>query len=118
MSYRLSIDTGGTFTDVAMVNETNGEMKITKLPSTPENPSEAILKGINIILEENNLNNNHITQFIHGTTVATNALLEKKGTKMALITTKGFKDVLELGRQARPHLYDFKARKPEELVPR
>lgn len=118
MSYRIGIDTGGTFTDVSLVEEKTGNSYITKVPSTPDNPSLAVINGMKQIVEETNIDYNDISFFIHGTTVATNALLEQKGAKTALLTTKGFKDVLQIGRQTRPKLYDFKARKSNPLVPR
>lgn len=119
MGYRLGIDTGGTFTDVALINEETGNLFASKVPSTPHNPSEAIINGLEKIMRENNIKeNDNIKVFIHGTTVATNSLLERKGAKTALITTKGFKDVLEIGRQTRPKLYDFKARRIKPLIDR
>lgn len=118
MNYRVGVDTGGTFTDVSLLNENTGEMSITKVPSTPHNPSLAVLNGVKQIVEESRIDYEQISFFIHGSTVATNALLEEKGSKTALITTKGFKDVLQIGRQTRPKLYDFRARKSEPLVPR
>ncbi|MFC4660728.1 hydantoinase/oxoprolinase family protein [Oceanobacillus aidingensis] len=118
MSYHLGVDTGGTFTDIALINESNGEILITKVPSTPNNPSEAVINGLIEITEKTDISTENISFFIHGSTVATNALLEQKGAKTALITTEGFRDVFEIGRQARPKLYDFNARKPAPLVPR
>lgn len=118
MNYRIGVDTGGTFTDVSLMNENTGEMVITKVPSTPSNPSLAVINGVKQIVEENDIDFEQISFFIHGSTVATNALLEGKGSRTALITTKGFKDVLQIGRQTRPKLYDFRARKAEPLVAR
>ncbi|MGM0900446.1 MAG: hydantoinase/oxoprolinase family protein [Bacillota bacterium] len=118
MNYRIGVDTGGTFTDVSLMNENNGEMFITKVPSTPSNPSLAVINGVKQIVEETGIDFEQISFFIHGSTVATNALLEGKGSKTALITTKGFKDVLQIGRQTRPKLYDFRARRAEPLVAR
>jgi N-methylhydantoinase A len=118
MNYRIGVDTGGTFTDVSLIDEGTGEMHIMKVPSTPQNPSLAVLNGVKQIIKETNIDFNQISFFIHGSTVATNALLEQKGAKTGLITTKGFKDVLQIGRQTRPKLYDFRARKSEPLVPR
>ncbi|WP_010531854.1 hydantoinase/oxoprolinase family protein [Lentibacillus jeotgali] len=118
MKYRLGVDTGGTFTDIALLNEETGEISVSKVPSTPDNPSQAVLKGSNQLLKSEGKSAEDISFFIHGTTVATNTLLERKGAKTALITTEGFKDVLEIGRQARPDLYDFRARKSEVLIPR
>ncbi|MFA1820129.1 hydantoinase/oxoprolinase family protein [Virgibacillus oceani] len=118
MGYRLGIDTGGTFTDIALLDEKSGSFFVDKVPSTPHNPSEAVINGIHRILKKRGIDEKDIAYFIHGSTVATNALLEKKGAKTALITTKGFQDVLEIGRQSRPKLYDIRARNPEPLVSR
>lgn len=116
--YRIGIDTGGTFTDVSLIEENTGKSYITKVPSTPDNPSLAVLNGIKQITAEIGIENEEISFFIHGTTVATNAMLEQKGAKTALLTTKGFKDVLQIGRQTRPKLYDFQARNTKPLVDR
>lgn len=118
MSYRLAIDTGGTFTDVALIHERTGKVHVTKVPSTPHNPSEAVIQGVHEITKNTNVDSEDISFFIHGSTVATNALLERKGANTALLTTQGFRDILEIGRQARPKLYDFKARNSPPLVPR
>lgn len=118
MRYRIGADTGGTFTDVSLVEESTGKSFITKVPSNPDNPSLAVINGVKQIVKETGINFQDISFFIHGTTVGTNALLEQKGAKTALLTTKGFKDVLQIGRQTRPKLYDARARKSEPLVPR
>ncbi|OLS40073.1 hydantoinase/oxoprolinase family protein [Bacillus sp. MRMR6] len=118
MNYRIGVDTGGTFTDVSLMNEQTGEMFITKVPSTPTNPSLAVINAVKQIVTETGIDFEQISFFIHGSTVATNALLEGKGSRTALITTKGFKDVLQIGRQTRPKLYDFRARRSDPLVPR
>src|SRR5699024_3028063 len=89
-----------------------------KVPSTPEDPSKAIVDGWEKIIQHVGIETSDISFFIHGTTVATNTLLEHKGASTALITTKGFKDVIQIGRQARPELYDLRARKPKPLVSR
>ncbi len=116
--YRIGVDTGGTFTDVSLIEESTGKSYVTKVPSTPSKPSSAVLNGVEQIVNELGIDTKDLSFFIHGTTVATNALLELKGAKTALLTTKGFKDVLQIGRQTRPKLYEFKARKSEPLVPR
>lgn len=116
--YRIGIDTGGTFTDVALIHEQAGTLAITKVPSTPDNPARAVMDGVAAILAREKIHARDIQLFLHGTTVATNVLLEKKGAKTALITTEGFRDVLEIGRQTRPKLYDFRAQRPQPLVPR
>lgn len=106
----VGVDTGGTFTD--FVYWDSREWKVLKIPSTPDNPAKAVLKGLDIIREGRKLD------IVHGSTVATNALLERKGAKTALITNKGFEDILEIGRQNRENLYDLHYKKPEPLVPR
>lgn len=116
--YRIGVDTGGTFTDVFLIEEQTGKSHVTKVPSTPSNPSIAVLNGVKQLLNELGIDSKELSFFIHGTTVATNAMLELKGAKTALLTTKGFKDVLQIGRQTRPKLYEFRARKSEPLVPR
>src|SRR5699024_3575219 len=116
--YRIGIDTGGTFTDVSLIEENTGKSYITKVPSTPDNPSLAVLNGIKQITAEIGIKNEEISFFIHGTTVATNTMIEQKGAKTALLTTKGFTDVLQIVRQTRPKLYDFQARNTKPLVDR
>lgn len=105
----IGIDTGGTFTDFVVL--TGIGLRIHKEPSTPRDPSRAILAGLaHLALGET-------TAIVHGSTVATNALLERKGARVALITTAGFEDVLEIGRQARRAIYDLRVTKPSPLVP-
>jgi N-methylhydantoinase A len=115
---RIGIDTGGTFTDFLAVS---GEQRLAfKIPSTPRAPAEAILQGIHRILNEfgGAEGIRHPIEIAHGTTVATNAMLERKGARTALITTEGFADVIEIGRQARPDLYNLGVERPTPLVPR
>jgi N-methylhydantoinase A len=118
MSYRLGIDSGGTFTDVVLFDGESGQLRITKTLSTPENPSIGVFNGIQKIMQNEKVTADEIASLIHGTTVATNALLEYKGTQTALILTKGFKDILSIVRQDRPKLYDYFERRPDPLVPR
>jgi len=108
---RIGIDIGGTFTDFVIFDSKTHTASTFKLLSTPENPAEAMLEGLNRI------SNGKGRQIIHGSTVATNALLEGKGARTALITTKGFRDILQIGRQNRPQLYDLLADPPSPLVP-
>ena len=116
--YRLAIDTGGTFTDICLLDEKNGEAYRCKVPSTPDDPSIAFAAGIKNILTKYGVKSDAVSYLGHGTTVGTNSVLEGKGVKTGLVTTKGFRDLLELGRQKRPHLYDLQADKPKCLVPR
>lgn len=117
-TWRAAVDTGGTFTDVCMLNETTGEFFITKVPSTPDNPSRAIIQSLKMVAEMGKAALSGLSLLLHGTTVATNALLERGGAKTALIVTRGFKDILYIGRQNRPHLYDFRSVKPAPVIPR
>ena len=116
-TYRLGVDIGGTFTDIVLL-ETDGTIHTKKVLSTPDDYSAAIETGVAELLEESGISVGDITEFSHGTTVATNALIERKGVKVALVTTEGFRDILELGRIRTPTLYDLDFRKPEPLVPR
>ncbi len=109
----IGVDTGGTFTDLLLWD--GRRLRAYKVPSTPRDFSEGVLRGIREILGENGADSFDVT---HSATVATNALLERKGARTALITTRGFRDVLEIGRQARPSLYDLLADRPTPLVPR
>jgi len=105
----VGIDTGGTFTDFILFD--GHSIRTHKTLSTPEDPSKAVLAGLR---ELGALG----AQIVHGSTVATNAFLERKGAPVALVTTKGFEDLLEIGRQARGSLYDLFWERPEPLVPR
>ncbi len=118
MPYRLGIDTGGTFTDLALIDGATGEAVLFKLSSTPGDPSEAIIQGIQEILGKDGIRTENVAYLGHGTTVATNAVIERKFARTGLITTEGFKDVLELARQRRPDLYDLDKEKPRPIVPR
>ena len=110
---RLGVDVGGTFTDVVTVDDV-GRVAITKVPSTPRDQSEGVLAG----WEALGADAAQVAVFAHGTTVATNALLERRGGRTALVTTEGFRDVIEIGRQNRASLYDLARHRPEPLVPR
>ena len=118
MGYRLGIDVGGTFTDLVLYDEGSGALVVEKVPSVPADPSEGIVQGIARLLKRAAVAPAAVSHVAHGTTVATNALLERKGARTALITTRGFRDLLEIARQKRPSLYDLHARKPVPLVPR
>jgi N-methylhydantoinase A len=118
MRARLGVDVGGTFTDVALWDEAWGRLTALKLPSVPADPAEGILAGIRAILERDGVRPEALGFVAHGTTVATNALLEGKGARTALVTTRGFRDLLEIARQKRPDLYDLQADTPPPLVPR
>jgi N-methylhydantoinase A len=112
---RVGVDTGGTFTDFVFAR--GRRVEIFKLASTPADPSLAITEGLRRVAEETGARLSEI-EVVHGTTVGTNALLTRGGARVALVTTEGFEDVIEIGRQARPRLYELDAVKPPALVPR
>lgn len=113
----VGIDVGGTFTDISIMEQDGGELLNFKVPSTPGDPSEAIETGLRRAAALG-VEGAGIAHLGHGTTVATNMVIERRGSRVALLTTRGFRDILEIGRQERPHLYDTNVRKPVPLVPR
>jgi N-methylhydantoinase A len=118
MSWRVGVDSGGTFTDVCLFEETSGQVAVWKVPSTPDDPSRAIARGVEEGMGQAGRPPAEVSYFGHGTTVATNALIQHRGVPTGLITTDGFRDLLEIGRQKRPDLYDLQADKPPVLVAR
>ena len=110
----IGVDTGGTFTDIVM--RIDGDLFTHKVLSTPQNPALAVIQGVSEILRRHDTDTERLG-IVHGSTVATNALLERRGARIALVTTKNFEDILEIGRQARPNLYDFFVERPASLVP-
>lgn len=118
MSWVVGVDVGGTFTDFCLFNRTTREVLTHKTPSTPDNPSRAILEGLSAVRQRYDLKAGEIDRFAHGTTVATNALIERSGGRVAMITTAGFRDLIEIGRQVRPRIYDLKKDAPPPLVDR
>jgi N-methylhydantoinase A len=112
-SFRIGVDTGGTFTD--FVYAAGGGIRVFKVASTPDDPSRAITQGLRRIIEEHSARLAEV-EVVHGTTVGTNALLQRRGARVALVTTSGFEDVIEIGRQARPELYNLNAIKLPPLV--
>lgn len=117
MRYMLGVDVGGTFTDLTLVDVAGQQVIIDKVPSTPDDPSRAIMTGIKQILARAGVPYDAVDYLAHGTTVATNALIERKGAPTGLLITEGFRDLLEIGRQVRPSLYDLFMEKPEPVVP-
>lgn len=118
MVWRIGVDSGGTFTDVCLFEDETGALDIWKVPSTPDDPSRGIAGGVEEGLAQVGGTAAEVGFLGHGTTVATNALIEHKGVLTGLIVTDGFRDLLEIGRQKRPSLYDLHADKPEILVTR
>ena len=117
-SIRLGVDIGGTFTDFALVDDASGKVSVNKCLTTPDDPSEAIMKGLKALLEREGLQPSRVDIIVQGTTLATNALIERKGAKTGLITTEGFRDILEMRRETRYDLYDLFIEMPEPVVPR
>ena len=116
---RLGVDSGGTFTDACAVDEDTGRIFVWKVSSTPDDPSVAISEGAREAVERfPEKGKGDVSYFGHGTTIATNSLIQRLGARTALITTEGFRDLLEIGRQRRPSLYDLQCEKPVPLVPR
>ncbi|WP_031203287.1 hydantoinase/oxoprolinase family protein [Mesorhizobium sp. LSJC269B00] len=115
---RVGIDVGGTFTDFVLIDTKSGEAMYFKEPSTPHDPSEAIETGLASALAKYELNPEEIEFVGHGTTVGTNMVIELRGAKTGLITTKGFRDILEIGRQMRPDVYNYRVIKPIPLARR
>ena len=101
-TYRLGVDVGGTFTDLLLINESSGETFSAKVPSTPADSSIGVLNGIAKICEQNGIAPEHITHVMHGTTVATNTVLEGKGARVGLVTTAGYRNVLQIARSFVP----------------
>jgi N-methylhydantoinase A len=116
--YKLGIDVGGTFTDGVLLDTETGAVVNIKVPSTPKDPSIGFLNNLDGIFKDSRIDPSNIWFLVHGTTVATNAIIEGKTSKTALITTKGFRDILEIAFQIRPKLYDLFVEKPTPLVPR
>jgi N-methylhydantoinase A len=114
----IGVDVGGTFTDLALWDDARGALAVFKLPSVSHDPAQGILDGLQTLVAREAVAPADLTSVAHGTTVATNALLEGKGARTGLVTTRGFRDLLEIARQKRPHLYDLQADKPPSLVPR
>ena len=118
MTVRIGVDTGGTFTDVVLYDDTTGEIHTTKTPSTPPEFDRGVLTGIDKILDETGVDPAAVDFLSHGTTVGTNAVLEGDIPPLGLVTNEGLEDVLEIGDQTRPELYDLQQEKPPALVPR
>src|ERR1700683_4200482 len=116
---RIGIDTGGTFTDIVCVDDASGAMRVTKVSSTPQNPAIALVRGVRAILSESGAGVGDLAVLAHGTTVATNALLQGEIEGLGLIVTEGFRHILEIARQAVPEGYgnSYFWVKPERIVP-
>ena len=111
MEQIVGVDVGGTFTDLILIDEPSGGVRISKVPSTPENQAYGVMEA----LKAASVDLPALKILIHGTTVTTNALLERKGEPTLLVVTRGFRDVLRIGNQNRPHIFDLRIDKPELL---
>jgi N-methylhydantoinase A len=118
MAWRIGVDSGGTFTDICLFDDETGDVAVWKVASTPDDPSRGIAAGVAQGIDRVGAVAAAVGYFGHGTTVATNALIQHKGARSGLITTDGFRDLLEIGRQKRPDLYDIHVDKPVVLVSR
>jgi N-methylhydantoinase A len=118
MAWRIGVDIGGTFTDVALIEEASGRIGVAKVPTTPRNPAQGVLAALEAAMQRHGVAAAEVGLLSHATTVVTNAILEEKGARAALITTRGFRDVLELRRSARSDLYDLFQDAPATLIPR
>jgi len=118
MAWRVGVDVGGTFTDLAAVDDASGAVRLEKVPTTPADQSIGVAVGLTALLARHGVPPAAVTYLGHGTTVCINAVLERKGARTGLVTTQGMRDLLELRRQIRDDLYDLQADKPEPLVPR
>lgn len=114
---RIGVDIGGTFTDLVLLDD-RGRTLFTKVASTPAQPEQAVLTGLRQIIEEAGVGTADVIEVLHGTTVGSNALLQRIGARCGLITTRGFRDVLEIGRVRTPTMFDLSWEKPEPLIPR
>jgi N-methylhydantoinase A len=113
---RIGIDVGGSFTDCVLLDEGSGAVEVIKVPSTPREPQNGFVQGLRELLSVHQANARMVSALVHGTTVGTNAVIERRGARTALITTRGFRDVLAIGTQQRPHLYDLRQQRPPELI--
>ena len=118
MAWTIGVDVGGTFTDFFAFEDRTGVICLSKTSSTPGNPAEAVITGLKQLITDADICVSSLSRVSHGTTVGTNALIQRKGGKVALVTTRGFRDLLEIGRQTRPHMFSLTMDNPPALVPR
>jgi N-methylhydantoinase A len=114
----IGVDVGGTFTDFFAFDDATGRVVLHKVSSTPANPARAIIDGLGDLSRRHGVDLAALTRLSHGTTIATNALIQRRGGKVALVVTEGFRDLIEIGRQIRPRVFDLQADHPAPLVPR
>src|SRR5436305_15260573 len=107
MPWMIGVDVGGTFTDFFAFDDATDRIVLHKVPSTPGNPAQAVISGLRELSLRHGIELGAITRLSHGTTVATNALIQRRGGRGALIVTEGFRDLIEIGRQVRPHVFSL-----------
>ena len=117
-SHRLGVDIGGTFTDFALYEEAGGAMAIHKQLTTPDDPSRAVLEGTAALLSQNGLDLGAVSEIVHGTTLVTNAVIERKGAVTGMLTTRGFRDILDMRQEKRYDVFDLRLVFPDAIVPR
>jgi N-methylhydantoinase A len=118
MAWMIGVDVGGTFTDFFAFDDTADRIVLHKVASTPANPAHAVIAGLSELGARHGIDLGEVTRLSHGTTVATNALIQRRGGKVALVVTEGFRDLIEIGRQIRPHVFSLQEDYPAPLVPR
>jgi N-methylhydantoinase A len=118
MGLRLGIDVGGTFTDFALLDPASGDLAIHKTLTTPDDPSRAVLAGAAEILDRQGIGFERLDAIVHGTTLVTNALIERRGARTGMLVTRGFGDLLDIGKEHRYDLFDLRLRFPEPVVSR
>jgi 5-oxoprolinase (ATP-hydrolysing) len=116
--YRIGLDIGGTFTDLVLTDDRTGEIHLHKVPTTPADPADGALQGLRELCETAGIRLADVSALIHGTTLVTNAIIERRGARTALLTTRGFRDILEMGKEQRYDIYDLFLQYPAPLVPR
>src|SRR5262245_23652483 len=118
MRYRIGVDIGGTFTDFALFDDAGGEIVVHKQLTTPADPSQAVIEGVRTVTAAAGIRPAEVASVVHGTTLVTNAVIERKGAPTAMIVTKGFRDVLDIAMERRYDLFDLRIRYPQPVVPR
>ena len=116
--YRVGLDIGGTFTDFVLLDHATGELRLYKCLTTPEDPSAGALQGLAALLADARLGMEDLAALVHGTTLVTNTIIERRGARVGLLTTQGFRDILEMGTEQRYDIHDLFLRFPEPIVPR
>jgi N-methylhydantoinase A len=118
MAYRMGIDIGGTFTDFALFDARGGSLAVWKQLTTPDDPSRAVLEGVSALLAREAVGIDAVEEVVHGTTLVTNAVIERRGARTGMLTTEGFRDLLDMGHEKRYDVFDLRITFPQPLVPR